>query len=250
MIDFVIPCHPKDFQSLRLCINGLKNITCVNRVFVISKDDPLIEGVCHISESLYDEYVTKEKINNIWLEKNPILSYRTKWIYQQFLKLLSVKIIKDLTHSFVVVDSDTIFLRDVQFNSKLFYYCRAEEYHKPYLEPIKKLFSIENTIGFSAICHHMIFNKEKLTTMIEDIENRFVGEFASIVLGILDYREGSCFSEWDTYANYMILNFPEMCQQRQLKWHDISFVPDESHLEYFKEHFDFVSCHAYKRGIE
>ncbi len=252
MIDFVIPCHPKDFPSLKMSIDGIKNnISCCNKIFVISNDDPNIDGVTHISESRYFPYIDKEKISKKFESNNPSLLYRTKWIYQQFLKLYSAKVIPELTNSYVVVDSDTIFLRDVFFDPTKFYYCKAKEYHKPYLEPIKKLFNIEETIGFSAISHHMIFNKKKLNEMISVVEKRYDSEsFFDCVLNILDYNEASCMSEWDLYANYMIINYSDMCVHRQLKWDSISFVPVKYHLEELKEEFDFVSCHAYIRGIE
>lgn len=251
-IDFVIPCHPKDFPSLKLSVNGiLKNISIANRIFVISNDDPNIDGVIHISEKNYIPYIDKKKIVEKFEIHNPKLLYRTKWIYQQFLKLYSAKIIPDLTDSYVIVDSDTIFLKDISFDPNKFYYCKAEEYHEEYLNPIKILFGVENTIGFSTICHHMIFNKEKLNEMISIVEKKFDSEsFFDCVLNILNYNDASCISEWDLYSNYMILNYPEMCVNRQLKWDSISFIPVKSHLEEFKEEFDFVSCHAYIRGIE
>lgn len=252
MIDFVVPCHPKDFPSLKMCISGIKNnISTCNNIYVVSDSDPNISDVIHVPEKNYLPFVQKDKISKMWEMKNPSLLYRTKWIYQQFLKIFSAKVIPELTSSYVMVDSDTIFLRDISFDSTKFYYCVAEEYHKPYLHPIKKLFDIEDTIGFSTICHHAIFNKEKLNEMIEVVEKKFDGEsFFECVLSILDYEEASCMSEWDLYANYMILNYPEMCQQRQLTWQDISFIPVKSHLDEFKDDYDFVSCHAYKRGIE
>jgi hypothetical protein len=252
MIDFVIPCHPKDFPSLRLCVDGIRNNTSVcNKIFIVSKEDPKIEKTFHVPEEKYFQYVTKEKIEEIWNQKNSNLAYRSKWVYQQFLKLLSARVISELSDSYVIVDSDTIFLRDVYFESDKFYYCKAQEYHLPYLQPTKILLDVEQTIGFSCISHHMIFNKEKLQSLLESVEMKFGGKpFVECVLDIIDYNEASCLSEWDLYANYMILNYPEMCEQRQLIWEDISFIPVKSHLEDFKENFDFVSCHAYIRGIE
>jgi hypothetical protein len=252
MIDFVVPCHPKDFPSLRLCISGIKqNISSLNKIFVVSDFDPEIDNVIHIPEQNYSVFIDRGKISEKFRTHSPHLLYRAKWVYQQFIKLYSAKVISELTDSYVVVDSDTIFLRDISFDPEKFYYCKAEEYHKPYLEPIKKLFNIEETIGFSAISHHMIFHKEKLNEMIQKVMDRFESKsFFDTVLSVLDYAEASCMSEWDLYANYMILNYPEMCEQRQLRWEDISFIPVKSHLEEFKENFDFVSCHAYRRGIE
>jgi hypothetical protein len=251
MIDFVIPCHPKDFPSLKLSVMGiLKNISSCNRLFVVSKENPNLDNVIHIPEDNYFSYITIGRIEQIWKTKNPSLTYRSKWIYQQLLKLLTVKVIENLTESFVLVDADTIFLRDVLFDNNKFNYSKVEDYHKPYHNPTCNLLNIKNTIGFSTIAHHCIFHKEKITKMIDEIENRFNKTFVDIILDIIDYDEASCLSEWDLYANYMILNFPEMCQQRQLFWEDISFIPVKSHLDEFKEHYDFVSCHAYRRGIE
>ena len=250
-IDFVIPCHPKDFPSLELCVNSIQeNITICNNIYVISEEDPKFNNVIHISEKHFQIYVTRDKIQDLWFRKNPRLAYRAKWIYQQLLKLLSFKVIPDLSDSYVLVDADTLFLNDINFDPNKFYYCKAEEYHHPYLQPIKKLLSVDETIGFSCISHHMIFNKEKLKMMIKDIESKFNSHFVDIILDIIDYNESSCFSEWDLYANYMILNHSEVCELRQLKWDSIPFVPNKSELNTFKGEFDFVSCHAYIRGIE
>lgn len=250
-IDFIIPCHPKDFPSLILAYNGIKNnLTCCNNIYIISREDPKLGDTFFIEENQFDTYITKEKIENIWLRKNKKLSNRSNWLYQQFLKLLAVKVIKDLSDSFVIVDSDTIFLREVEFNSDLFSFCEAKEYHKPYLEPIKILLNKKKTIGFSCISHHMIFNKEKITCLIKDIESRFNINFVDAILNIIDYKQGSCFSEWDLYANYMILNNPHLCKNRQLTWMDISFIPTDQDLANLKMGYDFVSCHAYRRGLQ
>lgn len=251
MIDFIIPCHPKDFPSLELASKGiLDNISCHNRLFVISNQDPNFKNVIHIPEQKYSKYITIEKIYNIWMSKNPNLAYRCKWIYQQFLKLLSGKIIDDVTESFVIVDSDTIFLRDVSFDIDKFNYSKASEYHWPYLDPVRNLLNIENTIGFSTISHHCIFNKNKLNKMINEIETRFNKPISDAVLDVINYNESSCFSEWDLYANYMLLNYPDMCDQRQLVWNNFAFIPNESDLNKLKKDNDFISCHAWMRGLE
>ena len=63
MIDFIFPCHPKDFPSLQVAVDGVKNnITCCNRIFVVSKEDPNIKNTIHFPEQNYYKYVTKEKI--------------------------------------------------------------------------------------------------------------------------------------------------------------------------------------------
>ena len=251
MIDFVIPCHSKDFPSLKIVIEGIKNISCIKNIFVVSLENPKLDGVIHISERCWDKYINKQKIAQKFSTYAPNLLRRTKWIYQQFIKLYAYKVIPELTDSYVLLDSDTIFVRDVQFDPDKFYYCKAQEYHKPYLKPIKKLLDVEKTIGFSTICHHMIFNKKKMAEMHSFIKDKFNSDsLFDIIISIIDYTEESSISEWDLYSNYMILNHPEMCEHRQLYWANLPFIPNKSQIELFKDHFDFVSCHGFLRGIE
>lgn len=247
MIDFVIPCHSKDLSTLELCVNGVKNISCHNKIYLISENNLNIENTIFIPQNEYDKFVTIDKIKNEYIKRNSIYIDRASWIYQQFLKILSFRVIDNLTKSFVLLDSDTIFLKDVDFNENFFYYSIADEYYLPYLQTIKTLLGVDDNIGFSTINHHMIFNKLKVEMMINDIENKFNNNFVDVVLSVIDYNELSSLSEWDLYANYMILNHNNLCIHRQLKWKDIPFIPNENDLENFKNDYDFVSCHAWMR---
>ena len=116
MIDFVVPCHPKDFPSLKICVSSIKeNISIVNRIFVICNNNPNIDGVIHIPEQNYAAFIDREKIEEKFRQYCPNLLYRTKWIYQQFIKLFSARVIHELTDSYVIVDSDTVFLKNISF---------------------------------------------------------------------------------------------------------------------------------------
>ena len=237
-IDFVIPSHPKDFFTLKLTTNGIKNLSCCRNIFIISSENPYIENTIFISEHLYSCYVTVEMIEEIYLKKKSKYISRASWLYQQFLKLLASKIIHNLSDSFVIIDSDTIFLKDISFNPNIFYYTNVKEYHTPYLKPIMTLLNLQSTIGFSTICHHSIFFKSTLEQMINEIEFRFNTNFVDAILDILDLNEPSNFSEWDLYANYMILNHLKRTKKRSLKF---------THIKLYGLYFDFISSHAYKR---
>jgi hypothetical protein len=245
-LDCLIPCHEKDVHSLDLCIDGIKkNIFNLNNIYVVSNKNPNIKGITYIPENNYKEYIDIQKIVKNFEYYNPKYSYRSGWIYQQFLKLFSAKVIPQLTDSYVIVDSDTIFLKPILFDPSKFYYCIADEYHLPYITSIKKILGLEKTIGFSTISHHMIFNKNILNEMIENVKKRFKSNsFFDCVLSSIDYNEISSLSEWDLYSNYMIINHPEMCEERQLFWENISYLPD---LNLLDKNLDFVSCHAYLR---
>ena len=189
MIDFVIPCHPKDFPSLKLCVKGIGNISCAGRIFIVSMEDPGIKRNNSYPRKDTSSILIKKKLLRSSLLMLHIFCIEQNGI--SAVQLYAFKVIPELSDSYVLVDSDTIFLRDIPFDSDKFFFCKAEEYHKPYLEPIKKLFGIEKTIGFSAISHHMIFNKEKMAEMHSTtIENRFECEsLFEIIISILDYTE-------------------------------------------------------------
>lgn len=248
--DVLIPVHEKDFESLNLCLSGIKkNIVNLNKIFVVSNKNPNIDGIVYVSEEKYNLYINIEKIIDNFNNYNPSLTYRSGWIYQQLLKLLSGKVISELSDSYLVVDSDTIFLNPISFNCEKFYYCTANEYHIPYISTIKKILNIKTTIGFSTICHHMFFNKKILNEMVDDIGKKSCTDsFFDCILNSIDYNEISSLSEWDLYSNYMILNHPNICENRQLTWCDISYIPDEFSLKKLSETFDFISCHAYLRN--
>jgi hypothetical protein len=257
LIDFVIPAHEKDFDSLPLVVEGIqKNISCSNRVFITSDIDPKIPNTIYVGrekETNYDHMVSLEKIEKIWNERNPVLAWRSGWIYQQIVKLLTARAIPELTDSFVIVDSDTIFVKDVSFDIDKFYYTSSpEKYHSPYLQPIMTLLNVDKTIGFTVTAHHGIYHKAKLEEMLSGIEERFGMPFTDALLSILDYgevtNEGSAFNEQDLYANYMILKYPEMSVRRDLRWLNIPFIPDQEYLNKTKQEYDFVSCHAYLRS--
>ena len=247
-IDFIIPVHSKDFSTLELTINSIKNLSSCRNIYIISNKNANIENTIFISEHLYANYVTIEMIEERYSKKNSKYISRSSWLYQQFLKLLATKIIPNLSDTFVIVDSDTIFLKDITFKPEIFYYCKAKEYHIPYLRPIKTLLNLQSTISFSTICHHSIFLKSTLDQMISDIEIRFNTNFVDAVLNTLDLNEVSNFSEWDLYSNYMILNHLDQTKARSLKYKDIKFIPKLVHLMLYSFYFDFISSHAYQRS--
>jgi hypothetical protein len=251
LIDFVIPSHPKDFESLVWAVAGIRtNISCAGRIFVVADIDPGIDGVGFVyrnAGSVYGELVTVSQIEDVWAAKNPELAWRAGWIYQQMVKLLTPRAIEDLTNAYVIVDADTIFLRDVVFDPQRFFYCKATEYHLPYLQPIKDLLGVSQTIGFSATAHHMIYRRDLVEQMLTGVEARFGYSFVDAVLSVIDYVQISNFNEQDLWANYMLLTHPDLCHQRQLAWADIGFIPDEAYLGQAGETLDFVACHAWMR---
>lgn len=252
MIDFVIPAHSKDFESLALAVAGLRaNMSCLGRIFIVADTDPRIDGAIFVNRGLgsgYAEQVSIERVEQVWQEKNPELAWRAGWIYQQLVKLLTSRVIADLSEAYVIMDADVIFIRDVVFDPDRFFYSWAIEYHLPYLEPTKQLLGIEQTIGFSTTAHHMICTRSKMEEMLSSIEARFGCSFVEAVLSVINYHQISNLNEQDLWANFMLTQHPDLCHHRQLKWVDLDFIPDAAYLAQNTQNLDFVACHEWMRG--
>lgn len=248
-IDFVVPFHGKDSTTLSLVVQGIRKIRTCRNIYIIGEEKREMESIHYVTERAFDHLITKKAIEERWGYHHPPLAWRAGWLYQQFLKLYCHSVISDLSEGFVVVDADTIFLRNVSFDPKKYYFCKTKEYHGPYLGPIQKLLGMDQTLGFSCVCHHAIFHQPYLKEMIRSIEARHGRSFSEVLLSSVDFCEPSCFSEWDLYANYMILNHPELCRRRQLKWSDLKEIPTSERLSRLAKKYDFVSCHAYLRSV-
>tara|TARA_Y100000004_G_scaffold191156_1_gene249453 strand:+ start:1541 stop:2296 length:756 start_codon:yes stop_codon:yes gene_type:complete len=249
-VDFVVPCHPKDQETIELVVNGIRKHTNSNNIYIVSPQDMNIKDTIHIPDSDFAEYTKFSTIKEKWESHNVEMSKRTGWLFQQTLKLYAHKVIDNLTEDYVAVDADTIFIREVNFQPGVFQYCRAKEYHLPYLDTYAKMTKNKESVGYSFISHHMLFNKTWMQEMIDWVEELHGKGFMDVLLDSINYTEGSTFSEWDFYGNYMLLNHADKSHRRQLYWTNLSSIPNESDLQSMSTELDFVSPHAWARGIE
>ena len=109
--DVIIPCHPKDFAILKYVIQGIKKYLNYNKIYLISpysttelKDS----SIQFVLDSEFENETNLETIKKRWEIENEQLKWRSPWIFQQTLKLLSHRIIKNLTDSYLILDADTV----------------------------------------------------------------------------------------------------------------------------------------------
>tara|TARA_R110001583_G_scaffold36124_34_gene119193 strand:+ start:908 stop:1846 length:939 start_codon:yes stop_codon:yes gene_type:complete len=223
MIDVVIPAHIKDIDTLELCISNIKeNVIDVGRVFVISRDR-LTENAEWIPEK--DFPFTLDDVSDI-IGKH----WRTCWYYQQVLKLSAHEVVNDLCDNYLVVDSDTIFLSPTKFvdGDKTYFNIGAENY-LPYFEHMGKLMpGLTRQTSDSGITHHMLFSKDILDEIKNDVEQRFdmpfwkaflettTGHF-NTVMGDQSHEGQGRASEYELYFNYCLSKYPNRVHIRKLK---------------------------------
>ena len=107
IVDAVVPYHAKDRDLLRWNIAGIRNCLDVSRILVVCNRKCKLD-VERVGATFVDEESVVEG-----LDISSFSHWRWYWYFQQILKLgMADKVDTDY---YLVVDSDTVFLREVSF---------------------------------------------------------------------------------------------------------------------------------------
>lgn len=129
---------------------------------------------------------------------------RNGWLYQQLIKLNGDRIVT--TDNYATIDADHVLLKPHQFyKDGVYHFYMTNDNHKPYAYVIDRLFNgnIKKTLAKSFIADKIIFSKDVLKSMKEDIEKYSNGKSWDKSIIEKYYKEsGSGFSEFETYGTY------------------------------------------------
>jgi hypothetical protein len=214
-IDIVIPTISKDFVVLETLLASIKKhvLHPVNKFYIVSRDADEIKNFC-----IKNDCVLIDEISVLGYGKNTI-EYkvgnldRSGWIFQQLLKLSGDKFVE--MDNYLIVDSDTIFINPHVFidNGK-YVFPQSSEWHEPYFVAFKKIFGYPVKSKLSYISHMMIMNTSKLIEMKKEIETTHLLSWDKVYLSTIDTKKGSCVSDYDTYANWILCKYPELVINR------------------------------------
>lgn len=254
-IDVVIPCCDKDLSTLDLCIEGIRaHGKDVRRIIVVSPRQ-LTDRAEWFDEKLYPftkESLTKEIFSEIKPSSPSVLRKfkgRVGWVYQQFLKLYAPFVIPGISSNVLVLDSDTIFLRDVTFINDRggAFFDMGVEFYPPYFVHAKKLVpGFQRVRQESGVCHHMLFQRAILEDLFDLVKSRHRLPFWKAACRCLDHEEilHSSLSEYEIYFHFA-LSMTNQVEVRPLKHKDIR---DLREIEVSKTgEWDHVSCHTWLR---
>ena len=160
------------------------------------------------------------------------------------------------TPFYLVIDSDTVFLRRVPFFSEdgRPLYATGTEYLGRYFETFQRLLGFSPLREYSFITHHMIFSVEIVKEMRDAFTgintwetNLLSGIFGNSLEGGGCFSEGpTCyFSEYETYGHYLKARHPRGFRIRPLKWHNVPIPPSRYLLGRLSKLFDFCSFHEW-----
>jgi hypothetical protein len=205
-------------------------------IYLICCDSTInIEGCITIDENIFPFHAEDfPKINKI-IEN-------LGWYLQQLLKLYAGIIIPNILEKYLVIDTDTFFLKPTNFieNGKCLYNYGIEN-HRAYFEHMKRLDQslIKIDKQKSGICHHMIFETKYVKEMMDKIENIHNKNFYYIFLEKVNVSHSGA-SEYEIYFNYMLLNNFDKIKLRKLNWINTNKLD-------FNNNYDYISYHWYKR---
>ncbi len=252
-IDIIIPTTEKDYILLKSVLDSLKNVCqSINKIFLVSNNNQKIVDFC-------------KRNNCVFVDENNILGYgknqinykinnmdRSGWLFQQLLKLSGDKIAEK--ENFLVMDSDTILINKHNFirKGKFIFRQNPNEWHKPYFDAYKYIFRENAPAKISAVCHMMIFNKNKLKEMREEIEKKHKQSWDKVIISTKDMDNAgkSCFSEYETYFNWLKKRYPSIVKtipfyNKRLSRHE--FTDDKIITKKYRDNFNSLSFHSYQK---
>ena len=231
-MDIVIVHGPSDDEILPYTISQIrKYVKDFRNIYIITHDADidLFDEEVFKGCKVIDEKTFPFKIQDV--DKFIQTPKRNGWYLQQLLKLYASLVIEDMLDDYLVVDADTLFLKDISFKSSGKYlFNMGDEYHIPYFEHMKRLHpSFEKMVKLSGISHHMIFNRMILSEMMMLVERHHnFTPFWEVFLRevVPEQRHGSGASEYEMYFNYMLKNHKDKIIPRKLRFENTGLPVD------------------------
>lgn len=244
-IDVVIPCIEKDLPTLELSIEAIRKYgKDVRRIIVVS-NKRLTDKAEWFDETQYP--MQKKDVARLMYGVEDTTLPRVGWIYQQLLKLYAPQVIPDISENVLLLDSDTVFLRPVQFirSDGVALYNVGTEYYPAYFEHIQRLLPGTSKVfpQYSGICHHMLIQKEIIDEIFSQVEAIHGIPFWEAVVRLLD-KEELKFSEYELYFNYVFAHHKKV-DLRFFRWANISKIYAIG--KYSRRKFHYVSIHEWMR---
>ena len=238
LFDIVIPLGPSDIDVITEQLKYTKkNVKGYRNIYIISYDDSLqYDGCITVSETIFP--FNKDTIR----ENTAIDEDRVGWYLQQLLKLYCGFHINGLLDKYLIIDSDTFFLKPTTFveNSKCLYNY-ATEMEQSYFDHMARLDRrlTRKYMDKSGICHHMMFEISKLRELFNLVETNHDQLFYKVFISQVTYSFIGA-SEYELYFNFLMHFHEDRITLRKLSFvNSPEIIPIHSctDIDYFSYHF-------------
>ena len=220
-ITVVIPAAEKDAPVLNHCLQAMRKMIQheVTAVWVVGPESPRIR---EITVSADYEFIHEDSIL-----PRPAAELKCRgWVLQQMIKFNAALHVP--THDYLVLDSDTVFLRPQTFfrNGK-FMIRYSDQYELLYNRSLELVFGHKHRFPVSFVTHHMLFNAALVKELLHLIEQRFGCPWWEAILTEVDKGHLVSFSEYDLYGHF-VLSQPRWKKRFCLEyWHGLDRSSEE-----------------------
>ncbi len=221
-IDIVFPTIAKDFEVVSPMIDSVRQHVKhpIGSVFIISPPTDEIKRLCKEKNCVFvDENkllpITVKDIRYVHKGKN-----RSGWLFQQLLKWGANELGNN--KHFLVTESDTVFIRPRVFENsgKYIIPCSNELPHIPYFKMYEKLLGERIKPILNMTAHHGLYDKEVLQDLKNRIEKKWGKVWYQAIIDNINYSDGSCVSDYETYLQYLHKHYPEKVELEH--WGNVS----------------------------
>lgn len=260
-IDVVIPAVNRGRSEY--CIASIKRFgKSIRNVYVISPEQ-VTDKAIWIDESIFP-FSIFDVAKHLYKDEEKAQEHlkqgkgRIGWYLQQLLKLYAPLVIPDISSNILLLDSDVIFLKPVNFMNEKSepLFCVSGQHHKRYFEHAQRLIpGFERIKGVSGIAHHMLIQRdviENLFSLIESIHNKPAWQAFCECVEVKE--DGSLpstgMSEFEIYFNYFFAS-SDQGHIRKLKWANVAkenplwdrTITLKELFQFMDEEFVFISRH-------
>ena len=244
--DIVYCVGPKDREIVKLSVQSVERfVSSYRRIYLISREPLHLANCIDISENEFPFQLPD--INDVIGVPS-----RCGWYFQQLLKLYVKDVIPDLSSRYLIIDSDTVFLKDIQFfgvdpkgEERILFNCTDKENHGPYFEWMNRLHpDFHKRIRESGVVHHMMFDQIIVQSLREKVETYHQGKaFWRVFIEQVspEHRAASGASEYELYFNYMLGYYPGLVGLRKLPFESVrqrlTEIPSHRSEAYINSHW-------------
>ncbi len=222
IFDLVIPVSEKDIDILLTNLFYIQKYIKCDKVIIISSkcvcDRFRAYPVRFMEEDELDEDMSYKVIYDDLVLRGG--ETRAGWYFQQFLKMAYAQWSKN--EYYLIWDADTIPIKEIRFfdDGMRPIFSVKDEYNKAYFDTINVLLGLKKSIKESFIAEHMMFRKDYMLQLIDDISSSSPDQpwFKTILSSVRDEQiRYAGFSEFETYGTYVIDRYPGMYSFRRIK---------------------------------
>lgn len=208
-IDVLIPAIEKDLKTLPHVVEGVKRHVRhpIGQVLIVAPKKGAIVDLCRKKGYRFIDENTVLPLKKQDIRYSSKHWERSGWLLQQLLKLSGDRLAG--TKHFLVIDADTVLIRPHTFLSggQTSYYTRS--WSQPqYFVTYNKLMGKKASAPRSFVAHYMLFDKQKLRELKNDIERRHGKRWYKAIMESMNKKKQFAFSEYETYGNFVFGRYP------------------------------------------